>query len=73
MTVGRSGSGVQQLVMVHPFAPVNAAQIRDLLFRCGAVHYATVKMEIYRQTAADILSRMEIDGVNVKPLKVFLQ
>ena len=52
---------------------VNAAQIRDLLFRCGAVHYATVKMEIYRQTAADILSRMEIDGVNVKPLKVFLQ
>jgi octaprenyl-diphosphate synthase len=47
-------------------------EIKDLLFRTGAVHYATVKMEFYRQQALDILSEAERAGVSIERLKLFL-
>ncbi len=47
-------------------------EARDLLFRTGAVHYATVKMESYRQQALDILSIIERSGASVELLKPFL-
>ncbi|MFA5315898.1 MAG: polyprenyl synthetase family protein [Dehalococcoidales bacterium] len=47
-------------------------QIRDLLFRTGAIHYATVKMEFYRQRALDNLSEAEVAGANMERLKLFL-
>jgi geranylgeranyl pyrophosphate synthase len=53
-------------------APV-PAQITDLLFRSGAVHYATIKMEFYKQRAIDILSEIEGDGASVGRLKLFLE
>jgi len=48
-------------------------QIRDLLFRTGAVHYATIKMEFYKQRALDILSKAEGAGISVERLKLFLE
>jgi geranylgeranyl diphosphate synthase type I len=51
----------------------DTAQIRDLLFRIGAIHYATVKMELYKQRALDILSEAERVGVNVERLKLLLE
>jgi geranylgeranyl pyrophosphate synthase len=48
-------------------------ETRDLLFRAGAIHYATVKMELYKQQALDILSEAERAGANVERLKLFLE
>lgn len=46
--------------------------VKDLLFRCGAIHYASVKLELYKQQALDILSDTEKEGVNVERLKLFV-
>jgi hypothetical protein len=47
-------------------------EVRDLLFHTGAVHYVTLKMEVYRQQALDILSDAEELGANIDRLKTFL-
>jgi len=47
-------------------------RIRDLLFHLGAVHYATLKMEYYKQRALDILSKAVRAGADVERLKLFL-
>lgn len=51
----------------------NPAQTKDLLFRTGAIHYATVKMESYKQQALSTLSEIEEAGINVSRLKSFLE
>lgn len=48
-------------------------QIRDLLFESGAVHYAMIKMETYKQHALDILHKLEKAGFNVEKLRPFLE
>jgi geranylgeranyl diphosphate synthase type I len=70
-----SGRDQDQLRMV--FSPQsNAAPdpeiIKNLLFRTGAIHYTTIKMEYYKQQALDILSEAEAAGVRVERLKHFL-
>jgi len=52
---------------------VDTEQIRDLLFRTGAIHYATIEMEFYKQRAMDILSKAEAAGARVERLKLFLE
>ena len=47
-------------------------QIRDLLFRIGAIHYATMKMELYKQRALDSLSEAARAGARVERLNLFL-
>ncbi len=49
------------------------AQIKNLMFRIGAIHYATVKMEFYKQQALDFLSKAEKAGASVERLKLFLE
>jgi geranylgeranyl pyrophosphate synthase len=51
----------------------DATQIRDLLFCTGAVHYATIKMELYKQRARNILSKAERLGASIERLKPFLE
>jgi geranylgeranyl pyrophosphate synthase len=48
-------------------------QIRDLLFRIGAIHYTTIKTEFYKQLALDNLSEIERHGTSVERLKSFLE
>jgi len=48
-------------------------QIKDLLFRTGAIHYATIKMELCKQRALDSLSEAEGAGASVERLKLFLE
>jgi octaprenyl-diphosphate synthase len=48
-------------------------QIRELLFRAGAIHYATIIMERYKQYARNILSMSEDMGVNTQRLKLLLE
>lgn len=46
---------------------------RDLLFRSGAIHYATIKMEFYKQLALHSLCEAEREGARVERLKLFLE
>jgi geranylgeranyl pyrophosphate synthase len=48
-------------------------KIRGLLFSSGAIQYATIKMELYKQRAQDILSLIQKEGVNVRQLQLFLK
>ncbi len=71
---GGEASDQLELAFRRPSESVlDMAQIRDLLFRVGAVHYATVKMQLYKQRALDILSEAEGVGVSVERLKLFLE
>jgi geranylgeranyl pyrophosphate synthase len=54
-------------------AVADPTQVRDLLFRTGAIHYTTVKMEFYKQLALDNLSEIERYGASVERLKSFLE
>ena len=47
--------------------------IKDLLFSTGAVYYATIKMEFYKQRALDILSEAEGEGASIERLNLFLE
>lgn len=47
--------------------------IKRLLFNVGAIYYATIKMEYYKQLALDNLSEAEKAGVDVKRLRLFLK
>jgi geranylgeranyl pyrophosphate synthase len=49
------------------------AQIRNLLFSIGAMHYATIKLEFYRQRAHDILSKIKGARNIMERLKLFLE
>ena len=51
----------------------DSTQIRDLLLRCGAIHYTTIKMEFYKQLALDSLSEAERVGASVERLELFLK
>jgi len=51
---------------------MDPSQIRDLLFHTGAMHYATVIMESYKQSALDILLEMEQIGIGIERLRLFL-
>lgn len=48
-------------------------EIRDLLFTSGAIHYATIKVELFKQLALDSLSEAEKAGARVEKLKLFFQ
>jgi geranylgeranyl pyrophosphate synthase len=47
-------------------------KVRDLLFRIGAIHYAMVKMEYYKQRAQAVLLKAGAAGVHIERLKLFL-
>jgi geranylgeranyl pyrophosphate synthase len=48
-------------------------EIRDLLFNSGSIHYATIKVELFKQMALDSLSEAEKAGARVGKLKLFFQ
>jgi geranylgeranyl diphosphate synthase, type I len=53
--------------------PFEAKEISDILFQSGAIHYATVKMEYYKQQANRALKALENNGVQVDELKLFTE
>jgi octaprenyl-diphosphate synthase len=52
---------------------LDASGIKALLFSTGAVHYTTLKMELFKGQALDILSEIESQGVSVEWLRPFLK
>jgi geranylgeranyl pyrophosphate synthase len=51
---------------------IDTTRVKELLFKTGAIHYAVIKMELYKQRALDILSKLETTGINVEQLKRLL-
>ncbi len=47
-------------------------QTRDLLFRCGAMYYTTVRMEMFKQQASDILAEVKNMAIETTGLNLFL-
>jgi geranylgeranyl pyrophosphate synthase len=71
-TEGESQRYLEALFGTLPDNQPDAARVRDILFQCGAVHYATAKMEFYKEQALDFLLEAEAAGANVEKLKQFL-
>ena len=72
-TDGKSRNQFESVFGKQSESNPDPVRIRDLLFRCGAIHYATIKMEFYKQRALDILSEAEEAGASVERLKIFLK
>jgi len=51
----------------------NIQLMKDMFFHAGAIHYSTVKMEVYKQMATDILLDVKKAGLDVDRLKAFLE
>jgi geranylgeranyl pyrophosphate synthase len=46
--------------------------IKQLLFHIGAMHYATIKLNVYKQKAIDILLDIQESGIDIEKLRSFL-
>lgn len=51
---------------------IDSGQIKDLLVNAGAIQYAMIKMEIYKQNAMGVLTELERTGINIEQLRQFL-
>ena len=72
-TGGEAHSQLESTFVKQSGTIPDSTQIKELLFRTGAIHYATVKMEFYKQRARDILAKAERAGASVERLKPFLE
>jgi geranylgeranyl pyrophosphate synthase len=52
---------------------LDTAQIRELLFNTGAIHYTMVKMEYFKQLALESLDQATALGANTNKLRIFLE
>ena len=73
----QTGGEVSNQLKQAFYTPTESApdpkQIRDLLFASGDIHYAIIKMELYKQNALNTLSKAESLGATVDRLKVLLK
>jgi geranylgeranyl pyrophosphate synthase len=54
-------------------APVHDFEaIKKLLLHTGAIYYATLRMDIYKQKALDVLGDIKTTGVDIEKLKLFI-
>lgn len=54
-------------------ATADPVEIKDILFRTGAIYYATVKIEMYKQAAVEALATVEDNGVETHRFKELLE
>ena len=71
-TDGETRIQLENTFLKRSEAVSNPLQIKDLLFCIGAIHYATIKMEYYKQLALDILAEVEEAKIDTERLKLFL-
>jgi geranylgeranyl pyrophosphate synthase len=70
-TDGENRHQLEQAFQRPHIAVLEPDKIKDLLFSSGAIQYATIKIELYKQRAQDILSSIQKEGVNVRQLQLF--
>jgi len=69
---GEDLSRLTKTYMANSETTADPVEIKDILFRTGAIYYATVKIEMYKQAAVDALSTVKAGGVNTQQLKELL-
>lgn len=63
-----------ELVFSRQTGPINDLEkLKDLLFNTGAIYYSIIQMELFKQQALDILTKMKEKGINIERLKLFLE
>lgn len=72
-TVGETRDRFKQFFNKQSKTVLDTAQIKEQLFLSGAIHYSTIKMELYKQQALDILLEAERAGARIERLKRFLE
>ena len=66
---GEARSQIQAAFDIRHAGMPDVQRVRQLLFDLGAIHYATLKMGMYRQSASDALSRIDSSGVSTTRLR----
>ena len=73
--LAHADAGFRQRLEQAFTAPAGGAsdlsELRQILFASGAMHYASVTMEFYREKASDILTELERGGTRVDRLRFF--
>ncbi len=72
-TSGETHNYLESVFGKLPQPQFSSTLIKDMMYSIGAVHYAVVKMEYYKQIAHDILCEARAAGANVAGLKCFLE
>lgn len=72
-TNGKTSNYLKSAFNQYPKSMADPMTIRDFLFRSGAIHYAMIKKEFYKQRALDILFEAKEAGANVERLNLFLE
>jgi geranylgeranyl diphosphate synthase, type I len=68
-TTGKDRAALAAAFLERSGAAPDAEAIQELLFRTGAMHYATTMMELYRQQAFGSLAAAEQAGARVERLR----
>lgn len=71
-TEGKIRKQLERTFSTNEELTLKPASTKDLLYNTGAVHYATIKAELYKQDALDALNSAEEMGANVERLQIFL-
>ena len=71
-TDGEAHSRLEAALDPGVTVPPDVVQVRQLLFDVGAIHYAMLKMDMYKQSARDTLSRIRSAGIPTERLQTFL-
>ncbi|MBN1692603.1 MAG: polyprenyl synthetase family protein [Dehalococcoidales bacterium] len=48
-------------------------KLRNMITNNGAIYYSIIKMELFKQQALDILTKIKEKGINIERMKLFLE
>jgi geranylgeranyl diphosphate synthase, type I len=70
---GEARQQMESAFLRYSEAAPEPVKTKELLFSCGAVYYAAIKMELYRQTAQEIFNNIGPELFTVEHLKEYLK
>jgi octaprenyl-diphosphate synthase len=69
---GTAYKRLKNMIFKHKYL-FDPVQIKESLFQSGAIYYASIKMELYKQKALDLLNEVEKAHIDTDRLKLFLE
>lgn len=72
-TKGKTRQQLENTFRKKEAARLEITAIKDVLYNCGAVHYAVIKAELYKQDAINALNKAQKMKADTNRLKVFLE
>ena len=63
-----------ELIFDRQSGPViDLNKLKNMITNSGAIYYSIIKMELFKQKAVDILTKIKKKGINIERLKLFLE